>query len=278
MPNQKDLIGSHPNAPNIFSTWLSCNDVATTATKLHRSLTPLIANTDDTLIEWLGRKIFEHHHSEYRIRKLKENFRKLGYIKYAEQNRKLPVADKTKKGNATEILLSEYIEGCLDKKLIKVFKLKYNPNADQAMKGDDTLLVDVVTNKKSPRVRLYLGEAKFRKTPSSAVVKTISKSLSKDKKPLSYSFIIDELGRSNATKDLADLLDTFLIDEIKGKGDLIYTGFLLSNTDTFTVVEANLNSDNPLFVLISVGIEDPEELIKKAFEKAEYLFKNPDKL
>jgi len=143
------------------------------------------------------------------------------------------------------------------------------------MKGDDTLLVDVVTDKKSTKVRLYLGEAKFRKTPTSAVVKTISKSLSKDKKPLSYSFIIDELGRSDATKPLADLLDTFLIDEIKGKGDLIYTGFLLSNTDAFNVVEANLNSDNPFFVLVSVGIQDPEDLITKAFEKAEYLFNNP---
>jgi hypothetical protein len=277
MPNQKDLIGSHPKAPDIFSTWLVCNDVAVTATKSHRSLTPLIA-TNKALIKWLGRKIFDHHHSDYRIEKLKENFSKLGYRKYAEQNRKLPVADKTKKGNATEILLSEYIESSLEKSLVKVFKLKYNPNADQAMKGDDTLLIDVVSNKKTKRIRLYLGEAKFRKTPNSTVVKTISKSLSKDKKPLSYSFIIDELGRDIATKDLADLLDTFLIDEVKGKGDIIYTGFLLSNPDTFKVVEANLNSDNPLFIFISIGINDPEELIKKAFERAEYLFKNPDKL
>jgi len=277
MPNQKDLIGTHPKAPNIFSTWLDCNDVAVTATKSHRSLTPLVA-TNNALIEWLGRKIFDHHHSEYRIEKLKENFSKLGYKKYAEQNRKLPVADKTKKGNATEILLSEYIESSLEKSLVKVFKLKYNPNADQAMKGDDTLLIDVVSINKTQRIRLYLGEAKFRKTPSSTVVKTISKSLSKDKKPLSYSFIIDELGRDKATKDLADLLDTFLIDEVKGKGDIIYTGFLLSNADTFKVVEANLNSDNPLFVLISIGIADPEELIKKAFERAEYLFNNPDQL
>jgi hypothetical protein len=265
MANQEELIGKHPKAPNLFSTWLNCNDVTATVNKLHRSLTPLISTTDKALVEWLGIKIFEHHHSEYRIQKLKENFGKLGFKKYAEQNRKLPVSDKTKKGNATEILLSEYIEGSLGKKLVKVFKLKYNPNADQAMKGDDTLLIDVVTDKKSSKVKLYLGEAKFRKTPTSAIIKTISKSLSKDKKPLSYSFIIDELGKNEKTKDLADLLDTFLIDEIKGKGDLIYTGFLLSNTDTFDVVEANLNSDNPFFVLISIGIENPEELIMKAF-------------
>jgi hypothetical protein len=123
-----------------------------------------------------------------------------------------------------------------------------------------------------------LGEAKFRKTPNSLVIQTISKSLSKDKKPLSYSFIVDELGRDAKTKDLADLLDTFIIDEIKGRGDLIYLGFLLSNLKTFDVVEANLNCDNPHFVLVSIGIDTPEELIKKVFEKAEYLFANPDQV
>lgn len=278
MPTQNDLIGSHPKAPNIFGIWLDCNDVPVTKTKSHRSLTSLIKSNDQQLIDWLGTKIFEHHHSEYRVQKLKENFTKLGYKKYAEQNRKLPKSDRTKKGNATEVILSEYIESSLGKKLVKAFKLKYNPNADQAMKGDDTLLIDVVDVKKSKRIKLYLGEAKFRKTPSSTVVNSISKSLSKSKKPLSYSFIVDELGRNENTKDLADLLDSFIIDEIKGKGDLIYTGFLLSNSDTIKVVEANLNSDNPLFVLISVGIDTPEELIKKSFEKAEYLFANPDKV
>ena len=41
MPNQEELIGKHPKSPNLFSTWLNCNDVAATANKLHRSLTPL---------------------------------------------------------------------------------------------------------------------------------------------------------------------------------------------------------------------------------------------
>lgn len=278
MARQSELIGKHPNAPNIFSKWLVCNDVAVTATKSHRSLTPLISSTDNELIEWLGRKIFEHHHSDYRIQKLKENYGKLGFKKYAEQNRKLPNADKTKKGNATEILLTEYIESCLGKNLIKVFKLKYNPNVDQAIKGDDTLMVDIITKGKNIKVRLYLGEAKFRKIPKKDVVNTIAKSLSKDKKPLSYSFLIDELGRNPQTQNLADVLDTFMIDEIKGKGDLVYAGFLVSNTDTFNVVEANFNSNNPYLVLISIGIENPEDLINKAFEKAEYLFNNPNQI
>ena len=244
MPTQSELIGNHPSHPNIFAKWLVCNDVEVTSSKSHRSLTPIISTTDNELIEWLGQKLFEHHHSDYRIEKLKENYNKLGYEKYAEQHRKLPKADKTKKGNATEIILTEYIESCLNKKMIKVFKLKYNPNVDQAIKGDDTLLVDIIKGKKKDKVKLYLGEAKFRKTPNKGVVKTISKSLSKDKLPLSFTFLVDELGRYAETKDLADILDAYIIEEIKGKGDLIYTGFLLSNTNTYLIVESSLNSNN----------------------------------
>jgi len=278
MHNQSELIGNHPSLPNIFAKWLACNDVAVTTSKSHRSLTALIPCTDNDLIEWLGRKLFDHHHSDYRIEKLKENYSKLGFEKYAEQHRKLPRSDKTKKGNATEIILTEYIENSVNKKLIKVFKLKYNPNVDQAIKGDDTLMVDVINEKGVDKVKLYLGEAKFRKTPSKNVVETIAKSLSKDKRPLSYSFLVDELGKNDTTKGLADILDSFIVDEIKGRGDLVYTGFLLSNTDTFNIVESNLNSNNPEMVLISIGIDNPEDLIEKSFEKAEYFFANPDKL
>jgi hypothetical protein len=274
-PKQSELIGDHPSAPSIFAKWLKSNDLPVTATKSHRSLTPLIATNDNDLIEWLGKKLFEHHHSDYRVKKLKENYAKLGFKKYAERHGKLPKSDKTKKGNATEILLTEYIEGCFNRKLIKVFKLKYNPNVDQAMKGDDTLMIDIVKDGKKDKVKVYLGEAKFRKTPTKGVVKTIAKSLSKDKLPLSYSFLVDELGRKSETEALADILDAHIVQKIKGKGDLIYTGFLLSNTDTFTVVESSLKSDNPQMVLISIGIDNPEELISKAFEKAEYFVLNP---
>jgi len=278
MPTQSELIGNHPSQPDMFAKWLDCNDVLVTPSKSHRSLTPLISTTNKELIDWLGRKLFEHHHSTYRLEKLKENYIKLGYENYAEQHRKLPKSDKTKKGNATEIILTEYIESCLNKKMIKVFKLKYNPNVDQAIKGDDTLLVDIIQDKKKDKAKLYLGESKFRTTPNRGVVRTISKSLSKDKLPLSFTFLVDELGRNTETKYLADFLDACIIEEIKGKGDLIYAGLLLSNTNTFSIVESSLNSDNPQFVLISLGIETPEELIKRAFEKAEYFVSNPDKI
>jgi hypothetical protein len=278
MPSQSELIGLHPVSPHEIERWLTCNDLATTPTKNHRQLTGKIACDDADLIKWLGRKIFDHHHNDYRIEKLKENYKKLGFSEfaiYAAQNRKLPKLDVTKKGNCTEIILTQYIESCLQKNLIKVFKLKYNPNVDQAIKGDDTLMIDVFKASGKDELKMYLGEAKFRATPTAQVVKDIASALGKDKKPLSYSFLIDELGRDAITRDLADLLDTFIIDEIKSKGNLIYAGMLLSSVRASEFVEANLNSDNPNLVVISIGLENPADLINAAYTEAENLFNNP---
>ncbi|MBC5995108.1 Hachiman antiphage defense system protein HamA [Pontibacter cellulosilyticus] len=273
--SQINLIGNHPSYPHPYERWLACNDVARTSSKCHRSLTALIPSSDQALIDWLANKLVHHHYTDFRLRKLKEMYSTLGFPKYAEQNRKLPKEDKVKKGNATEILLTEYIEACLDKKLIKAFKLKYNPNVDQAIKGDDTLMVDLIKLKEEEYVKLYLGEAKFRKKPSKNVIDVIGLSLGKEKLPISYSFLIDELARDPSTEAMADALDKYFIDEIKGKGNLMYTGFLLSDTDTHDVVEKHLSSDNPDFILISVGVDNPEELINKAFERAEELLSTP---
>ena len=275
MKTQSELIGNHPSHPNSFNRWLLCNDVTRTPTKCHRSLTEIVPCSDSELIEWLAKKLIDHHYSDFRLRKLKEKYKELGFPQYAEQHRKLPIADKTRKGNAIEILLTEYVEGCLDKKLVKVFKLKYNPNVDQAIKGDDTLMVDIIKDKDKEQIRLYLGEAKFRKKVDKNVVKVIGQSLAKDKKPISYSFLVDELAKNSDTEYLAEILDKYIVDDIKGKGDLIYTGFLLSDTDTHAKVEAHLESDNPELVFISVGIDNPEDLVIKAFEKAEEYVLNP---
>jgi len=266
MKSQTDLIGNHPIAPNKFGEWLFAEDIAVTNKKRHRALTTLIATDDAELIKWLAEKIIRHHYDDFRLNKLKQKFGGLGFKKYAETHRKLPIADKTKKGNVTEIILSEYIESSIGQNMVKAFKLKYNPNVDQAIKGDDTLLIDI-SDEDEPKV--FLGEAKFRKTPGKAVVKDILKALGKDKRPLSLTYIVDMLARNPADLPLADKIDELIIDDIKGAGGLIYTGMLLSNEDTKDMVELHLDSDNPTFIMISIGIENPEELINAAFAKAE---------
>lgn len=272
MTKQEELIGKHPDNTHPFGKWLDVNDFPDSVTKCHRELTESTA-VDDDLIEWMAKKIINHHYTQFRIDRLKEKYGSLGFEKYAEQNRKLPIADKVKKGNATEILLTDYVQTTQRKEFIKVFKLKYNPNVDQSIKGDDTLMVDLFEENGNEKIKIYLGESKFRKTPSKAAIEDITNSLSKDTLPLSYPFLVEEIAKTN--KSLAEKLDDYIVQDVKDKGYLIYTGLLLSNTDTSRTVERHLHSDNSNLVFISVGIDDPERFIESVFKRAEELIANP---
>ena len=276
MTKQINLIGNHPNTDHPLGAWLNSNDIPVTATKCHRELTEKNAEENDELILWMANKLISHHYSNFRLEQLKKKYTELGFEKYAEQNRKLPIADKVKKGNATEILLTEYIQSTLGRELIKVFKLKYNPNVDQAIKGDDTLMVDLLEQEGGDALKIYLGESKFRTTPSKQVVDDVSSSLEKEKMPLSYSFLVEEIAKNNV--ELALKLDDFIVQDIKDKGQLIYTGLILSNEHTSRFVENNLNNDNPELIFISIGIQNPENFINLVFEKANELIANPSTL
>lgn len=273
MTKQIFLIGRHPNEKHPMGAWLVVNDIPATRTKCHRELTERNVEENEDLILWMANKLISHHYTTFRLEQLKNKYKELGFSKYAEQNRKLPIKDEVKKGNATEILLTEYIQSTLNRELIKVFKLKYNPNVDQALKGDDTLMLDLIEQKEGNELKIFLGESKFRSTPTKKVVHDISSSLEKEKMPLSYSFLVEEIAKNNV--ELALKLDDFIIQDIKDKGQLIYTGLLLSNKNTSRFVENNLNNDNPDLIFISIGIKDPGNFINLAFEKANQLIANP---
>lgn len=276
MSKQIKLIGSHPSEEHPLGAWLVVNDIPITPTKCHRELTERNAEENEDFILWMADKLISHHYTTFRLDQLKKKYEELGFEKYAEQNRKLPIVDKVKKGNATEILLTEYIQSTLNRELIKVFKLKYNPNVDQAIKGDDTLMVDLLEQEDGNELKVFLGESKFRSTPTKKVVDDVSSSLEKDKMPLSYPFLVEEIAKNNV--ELALKLDDFIVQDIKDKGQLIYTGLLLSNEHTSRFVESNLNNDNPDLIFISIGIKDPENFINLAFEKANQLIANPSAL
>jgi len=276
MTKQEELIGKHPNVEHPLGAWLKANDIPVTTTKCHRELTERNDEENGDLILWMANKLISHHYSNFRLEQLKKKYTELGFEKYAEQNRKLPIADKVKKGNATEILLTEYIQSTLNRELIKVFKLKYNPNVDQAIKGDDTLMIDLYKQGNIDDLKIYLGESKFRTTPSKTAVNDISSSLEKEKMPLSYSFLVEEIAKDN--EELALKLDDFIVQDIKDKGQLIYTGLLLSDLNTSANVERNLDNDNPELIFISIGIQNPENFINLVFEKANELITNPSAL
>ena len=99
MTKQVDLIGAHPTGTDIFSRWLTARDIPATATSCHRQLLENSAHRADC-VNWLADRIIAHHYSAFRIDRLKKLYGTLGYEKYAEQNRRLPVADRVKKVSA----------------------------------------------------------------------------------------------------------------------------------------------------------------------------------
>ena len=96
MTKQELLIGKHPDNSHPYGKWLAANDLPDSYMKCHRELTDITA-VDDELIEWMAKKIINHHYTQFRISRLKEKYKSLGFAKYAEQHRKLPITDKVKK-------------------------------------------------------------------------------------------------------------------------------------------------------------------------------------
>jgi hypothetical protein len=280
MPKPTDLIGAHPSAPSVFARWLNATDTQSEDDKgCIRDMNAIVASNPD-LVDWLAKRIIHHHYEDDLLDRLKAKFADVGFPQYASQNRRLPKADpknsnKTRKGNFVEILLIEYIEACQGKPLIKTYKLRYNPNVDQSVKGDDTLLVNAFKNTAGiDQLRVFLGESKFRVPVQKAVVDEICASLGKDKLPLSYGFLVSSLFRDNDTEN-AKLLDSFLIQQIKDKGDLHYVSLLMGGTDASKVAKKHFASDNPKLVFVTLGIADPAQLITDAFERATFLVNNP---
>jgi hypothetical protein len=270
MPSQSELIGEHPVNPHFFDKWLFSTDHEITASKNHRALASNILTDEehDEIIEWLSDLIIKHHYSDEEITALKEQYSDLGYPLIAEQNRKLPLLENTKKGNLAELVLFEYVNACLNTELFKMYRLRYNPNVDQSMKGDDCLLLKYSAEQGNEVLKIYLGEAKFRETPVPAIVREIAKTLGRNKSPLSMTYLISDISR-NGQPEIAKKLSSFLIQNVKELNSLIYAGFLFSNSEVSDQVEKHLDSDNEMLIFISLGLKNPVDLVSAAYAKAE---------
>jgi len=265
--NPEKLLGKHPQSPDIFAIWFECEDKDCGEDNNRRLLKEVMEKRTDA-INWLGEKLLNHHVSEKRIKFYQNKLEilgKHGFEKYIEKKKILPTVDKTKKGNAIEVLLIEYIKSSTKKSdLLTIYKLRYNPNVEQAIKGDDTLLFDLRDVKKT---KIYLGESKFRAKSDKQAIVDILKSLNEQKLPLSLEYISEMLW-SQGRDDLAEIIEDLDIELIKNKNNLIYIGLLVSDEKTEDKVQDYFESSNPTVVFISLGTQNPQEIIDGSFEIA----------
>lgn len=259
------LIGEHPNK-SLFSEWLSYEDLPSSENKIHRKLGE-IEGMRQYAIEQVADWIIKHHIPDTTINRLKRKremiIKKYGLDEYLNQQQMLPVADKTMRGNGAEIIFAEYLQASTPLQIL-LYKLRYNPNVSQSIKGDDVLLF----NKENLHERVLLGESKFRKIPNKAVIEEITDEFGKKLKlPLSILFVANRLSELGE-EEMADELEELNIDVKRGKVPVTNIGFLLSNHNTAANVERHLFSENPDFIFLSLGLEQPDEFISQCFALA----------
>lgn len=268
MSRQDEILGLHPTKHPLIGEWLDYDDKEPTETSCIRVLSEK-KSFDDAVIDFFSKSLIDYHYTSANIKSLKKKFEKLGlkeFGTYYAQSRNLPQNANTKKGNAVEVLMTEYSLAAIDKpNLTYAHRFRYNPNVDQSMKGDDMLIVDF-SDEANPTI--YIGEAKFRKTVDKAVLEDVKKSLAKDKMPLSLTFLRNCFEGVDNYK--YEKLDDMLIQELSDY-DIRYIGFIVGDKKAGKNIEEKWECDNPKHVMLVLSLDEPEEFVKQAFDKAKTL-------
>lgn len=270
---QEKLLGAHPVAPHIYGMWLNSTDLPVSVNKKHRK-TEEIDGTRDAAINALAQWIVNYHvhnHSKNVIARKRAILKKHELDDFIDKMKLLPKAENTKKGNLGEIILIEYLKASRGFDPI-VHKLQYNTNVDSAMKGDDVLMF----NTKDLFSEVMYGECKFRSIPSKQVVEDIVNNLEGAKGlPASLEFVANILADRGET-DLADNITELHIKIEDGSVPVTNVGFLISTKsdvtaglDTTKQIEKHLKTSNPRLVMISLGIDNPVQVVDEAFKRAD---------
>lgn len=261
----EDVVGSHPKPPNPIGVRFSHEDSHSD----HGVPTRSLAETDSDVDQFVAsmRECLRTHHS--RPEDLERDLHRREAL--ARQGLTLPSSRfpanlTTRKGNWTEVLLCEYVTATCNADL-PVYRLRYNPNIEQSMKGDDVLAFDL----EADPVRIIVGEAKFRGVSSKKAVTDIVESLERSFQgglPASLQFVADRLiqeGKESLGRRIEDCADLFIRDRLQ----IDHVGLLASNHLASTHVEKNAISELRRIAVISMALSDGESLVNSSFDGLE---------
>lgn len=275
-PEVITFLGTHP-LPDSFGSHTKANDSHVDSGIPHRIIklgeTGLKATTSQ-----LRTALILHHVSPENIERdlqRKESLKQLGYSVSENTPNRFPQSDKTRKGNLAEVFLAEYLVATSDISL-PVYRLRYNPNVEQSMKGDDVLAFDF----ESEPVRILIGEAKFRGKPSKRAVTGIIKALIRSHQaglPVSLQFVADRLFESG-NNDLGQKVENCAMLIARRKFELIYVGLLMSNNNSSSNVNSHATNSLRNLVMISLGTENPSGLVTACYNGIEEESINGDTL
>lgn len=273
----QELIGPHPQPPHIYGEWWSFIDLPITDTKKHRALTEIYSIRDRALNQ-MAQWIVKYHLNDAAksvIEKKRSILERNDLSVFIDKLNILPLEDKTRKGNLGEITLIEYLKESKRYDPL-IYKLHYNPNFNQSMKGDDVLLF----NKNNLEEEVVYGECKYRTSPSKKVILDIVENLQGIKSiPISILFVANCL-YNKGEKGLADRLIDVQIKVTDGVIPITNVGFLIStksptpSSDTNSIVENHLSANNQRLVMLSLGVDDPQQIVDEAYSRADAILKS----
>lgn len=261
----KVIIKEHPKS-HPYGISLSATDGATACGCQHRALKE---NTDqwDAFMDFTVEALRTHHVSDADLQRRKALIDSMK-IDGLQLSRILPypTAEKTQRGNFAEVVLAEYLKAVTDAEM-PVYRLRYNPNIQQSMKGDDVLLFDL----DSDPVRIIVGESKFRGTPSKATVDEIITGLKRShegKLPVSLMFVVNRLfdeGNQELGEKVLQCTRLIMADKLT----IDYIGFLMSNGYTDRNIYRSTTDELHNLLMISLAMSAPENVVKEAYERLE---------
>lgn len=255
------IIGEHPSPPNPIGVHFDHQD----GRSKHGVLTRSLSESDSDIEHFVAimKDWLRTHHSRpedlERDRLRREALSRQGFSLPPSRFPSNPI---TRKGNWTEVFLCEYVVASSNVNL-PVYRLRYNPNIEQSMKGDDMLAFDL----ESDPVRIIVGEAKFRGVSTKKAVTDIIKSLEKSHEvglPISLQFVADRLiqeGKQSLGKRVEECADLF----VRNRLEIDYIGLLASNHLAQTHVKKNAESSLNRLVVISMALSDGEDLVEESF-------------
>jgi len=257
------FIKKHPDESHPIGKSFKSTDSTTVNGVSHRDL--YYTNNNDLFLEYMLLVLHNYHINPKNLEKREAIIKSLNHsIPSLSIKSQYPKNPNTQKGNFAEIFLAEYLQLTTDAQL-PIYKLRYNPNVDQSMKGDDVLLFDL----DSTPVRIIVGEAKFRESPTKAAVVDIINNLICSYKvgiPMSLQFVADRLFESNNDelgKKIFELSLLFSNDMIK----IDYVGLLMSNLNVCTYVNKHSKNELHNLLMISLGMNNPISIIDQAFKQ-----------
>jgi len=264
-PQFRECVGDHPGPPHD----LGVRFVHADGHSAHGVPTRSLSESDSDLQQFVGAMrtwIREHHARPEDLARDAARREALVRQGFKLELSRFPRDPNTRKGNWAEIFLCEYVKSSCKAEL-PVYRLRYNTNVEQSMKGDDVLAFDLNANP----VRIIVGEAKFRATSSKAAVTEIVEALERSHRgglPASLQFVADRLfreGNEELGRRIEECADLFVRDRLR----IDHLGLLASNHLAPNHVEEHAQSSAPRLAVMSLKLSDGVGLVDASFDSLE---------